>query len=76
MSAPLTRNQVIEKIIKARDAFVSEGFDDLAGEMSEVLEAFKSKELTAGQILGSKGGNTPPKPGSRPRGRPRKEVKE
>lgn len=67
---------MIETITRARDAMLSEGWDTLAGELTEVLKAFDEMVSTAAQIIGAKGGNTPVKPGSRPRGRPRKDQKQ
>jgi hypothetical protein len=70
----MTRKEGAEKIARTRDWIVSIGHPEKATDLTEFLNAFDSMPSTAGAILGSKGGNTPVKPGSRPRGRPRKDA--
>lgn len=69
----MTRPEVIATIVEVRNACARAGMDTEALALHRVIDAFAIMELTAAQILGSKGGKTPVKPGSRPRGRPRKE---
>jgi len=69
----MTRKAVLETIKQARVDCLEAGLAGTANALGQVLDAFESMPSTAAKILGSKGGNTPVKPGSRPRGRPRKE---
>ena len=69
----MTRKAVLEKIEQAHIDCMCGNLHSTAESLSEVLEAFSTMDSTAAKILGSKGGNTPVKPGSRPRGRPKKE---
>ena len=75
----MTRQDVIDRITHVRNWLAESNYSGMAGDLTAVLEAFKTMQTTAAQILGAaggkKGGNTPVKPGSRPRGRPRKELK-
>jgi hypothetical protein len=64
---------MIETIKEAAEDCRDAGMEGTAQKLERALDAFRKSELTAGKILGSKGGNTPVKPGSRPRGRPRKD---
>lgn len=68
----MTRSEVIATIERARVDCEEAGLEGTAVALGQVLVAFDSMQTTAAKILGAKGGRTPPKPGSRPRGRPRK----
>jgi hypothetical protein len=70
------RKAFIDRLVWLRDESGTRGIQDFFEYLSEMVDAFDSMPSSAASIMGSKGGNTPPKPGSRPRGRPRKEVKE
>lgn len=73
----MTRPEVIYTIATVKTGLLRDDLEQMketyAEQLGQVLDAFATMELTAAKILGSKGGKTPPKPGSRPRGRPRKE---
>lgn len=71
----MTRSEVIATIEKARVDCMCGNLFSTAESLGKVLEAFETMNATAASILGAKGGKTPPKPGSRPRGRPRKQPK-
>ena len=74
----MTRSEVIERITHVRDWLAESNYPEMTSDLTAVLEAFATMNHTAAQILGAaggkKGGNTPVKPGSRPRGRPRKDA--
>lgn len=72
----MTRKEVINTIEQVRTECVAMGRADLDASLTRVLDAFESMRSTAASIMGSKGGNTPVKLGSRPRGRPKKGAKE
>jgi hypothetical protein len=69
----MTRKEVVETIEQARIDCLDAGLVGTANALKQVLDVFDGMVSKAASIMGSKGGNTPPKPGSRPRGRPRKE---
>lgn len=69
----MTRPEVIATIERVKTKCANCGMLKESQELARVLEAFATMEGTAARILGQKGGLAPVKPGSRPRGRPRKE---
>jgi len=70
----MTRAQVIKGLEKVKRSNEAQGMAEDVAILTEILGAFDSLPSSAASILGSKGGNTPVKPGSRPRGRPRKSA--
>ncbi len=70
----MTRAQVVATIEQARIDCLEAGLVGTANALKQVLDEFDSMPSKAASIMGSKGGTPPPKPGSRPRGRPRKIV--
>ncbi len=59
--------------LKKAQAEIVNALPDTSETLQGVIEWFEENS-TPGKFLGSKGGNTPTKPGSRPRGRPRKNA--
>ncbi len=70
----MTRKNILDTLFAVRNSCETKGLVQEVIHLDAILDAFKKMESTAASIMGSKGGNTPVKPGSRPRGRPRKDI--
>lgn len=61
----------VEKLRGVQASMMQQGMIKMAKKLGQCIKALDGP-VNPAEVLGSKGGNTPVKPGSRQRGRPRK----